>query len=284
MNRRFALIGLIVGAMLAFGVTPALADEGGNGRNDRDGGYLALGDSVPFGFSPLVSPSDADGFVGYPEDLAGMLDIGVKNAACPGETSGSLISTVAPDNGCQFFRSIGRLHVNYKGSQLGYALHFLRAHRHTSLITITIGANDVFLLQNACNGVVTCVQAGLPQTLGNVAGNLTAIYAAIRGTGYRGKIVTLTYYLTDYSSAVQLAVIGALDQVVSQVTLAAGGTVADGFGAFGAVAATKGGDSCMAGLLIKLPDGTCNIHPSARGAQVLARAVSAAVGDEDDEG
>jgi lysophospholipase L1-like esterase len=277
--KRLPLVALLLGALLAWGAMPVLAEE-----DHHDGQYLALGDSVPFGFSPFVAPRDADGFMGYPEDLARMLDIGVKNAACPGETSGSLMSPVTltnPDNGCQAFRSVGHLHVSYQGTQLSYALDFLRAHRHTSLVTITIGANDIFLLQAACKGDVTCVAGMLRTTLGTIGGNLTAIYAAIRGTGYQGKIVALTYYLTDYTSALQLQVIGALDQVVSQVTLAAGGTVADGFGAFAAVAALKGGDSCAAGLLIKLPGGGCNIHPSARGARVLARAVRAVLGNEE---
>jgi lysophospholipase L1-like esterase len=269
MKRGFRVLAFTVAASLALLATPALAGESPT--------YLALGDSVPFGFSPLVSPSDADGFVGYPEDLAGMLDVGVRNATCPGETSGSLISTTAPDNGCQAFRSIGDLHVNYKGSQLAYALAFLRAHQHTSLVTMTIGANDIFLLQKACLNAVPCILGGLPAVFGGVQANLTAIYGAIRSTGYEGRIVALTYYLTNYHDPVQIAVISNLNAVVSAVTLGFGGRVGDGFGAFGAIAlSTAGGDSCAAGLLIKLADGSCNIHPSAFGQEVLAHAVEAA--------
>jgi lysophospholipase L1-like esterase len=250
--------------------TPALADESPT--------YLALGDSVPFGFSPLVSPSDADGFVGYPEDLAGVRDVGVRNAACPGETSGSLISTSTPDNGCQLFRSIGDLHVNYKGSQLSYALEFLRAHQHTSLVTMTIGANDIFLLQKACKFAVPCIVGGLPALFARVQANLSAIYQAIRSAGYQGTIVALTYYVTNYNDPVAVFVISHLNAVVSAVTQGFGGRAADGLQAFGAIAlSVAGGDSCAAGLLIKLADGTCNIHPSAFGAQVLAQAVEAAL-------
>src|SRR5258708_15721072 len=142
MKRGLRVLAIAVAAALALIATPALADESPT--------YLAMGDSVPFGFSPFVSRSDADGFVGYPEDLASLRDVGVRNAACPGETSGSPISTSAADNGCQLFRSIGDLHVHSKGSQLSYAVAFLRAHRHTSLVTMTIGANDFFLLQKRC--------------------------------------------------------------------------------------------------------------------------------------
>jgi lysophospholipase L1-like esterase len=269
MKRGFRVLVFVAAAALALVANPALAGESPT--------YLALGDSVPFGFSPFVSPSDADGFVGYPEDLAALLGVGVRNASCPGETSGSLISTVAPDNGCQLDRSVGDLHVNYKASQLAYALAFLRAHQHTSLVTMTIGANDVFLLQAACNNAVPCILAGLPAVFGSLQANLTAIYQAIRSTGYQGRIVALTYYATNYADPVQVAVLANLNAVISTVTLGFGGRVADGFSAFGAIALSSGGDSCAAGLLIKLPDGTCNIHPSTLGAEVLAHALEASL-------
>jgi lysophospholipase L1-like esterase len=271
MKRGFRVLALAAAAAVALMATPALAAESPT--------YLALGDSVPFGFSPLVTNfSDADAYVGYPEDLASLRDVGVRNAACPGETSGSLISTAAPDNGCQLARSVGDLHVNYKGSQLAYALAFLQAHRHTSLVTMTIGANDIFLLQNACLNAVPCILAGLPALFASLQENLTAIYHAIRSTGYQGRIVALTYYVTNYHDPVAVPVISNLNAVISAVTLGFGGRVGDGFGAFGAIAlSSAGGDSCAAGLLIRLPDGTCDIHPSTFGAQVLAHAVQAAL-------
>jgi len=266
MKRGFRVLALAAAAAVALMATPALAAKSPT--------YLALGDSVPFGFSPFVAPSDADGFIGYPEDLAGVRDVAVRNASCPGETSGSLISTSAPDNGCQAFRSVGDLHVNYQGSQLSYALAFLRAHKHTSLVTMTIGANDLFLLQKACLNVPACIASGLPALFASVQANLTAIYKAIRGTGYQGTIVALTYYVLNYKDPVQVSVISSLDAVVAGVTQGFGGRVADGFNAFGAIAlSAAGGDSCAAGLLIKYPDGTCNIHPSTLGAEVLAHAV-----------
>jgi lysophospholipase L1-like esterase len=270
MKRGLRVLALAAGVALALVATPAVADDSPS--------YLALGDSVPFGFSPLVSPKDADGFVGYPEDLAALLDEGVRNAACPGETSGSLISTSAPDNGCQAFRSVGHLHVHYKGSQLNYAVSLLQKHKHISLVTITIGANDVFLLQKACNNNVFCIEGGLGGVLTSLQANLATIYQQIRATGYRGTIVALTYYTVNYRDPVGVFVIGSIDAVLQGVTRAFGGRVADGFGAFGAIAlSTAGGDSCAAGLLIRKPDGSCDIHPSTFGAEVLAHAVEASL-------
>jgi hypothetical protein len=64
--------------------------------------------------------------------------------------------------------------------------------------------------------------------------------------------------------------------VLAGVTMAFGGSVADGFGAFKAAAAAFGGDSCAAGLVIHLTANTCDVHPSPAGAALLARAVRAA--------
>ena len=50
--RLLALLG--AGLLLVLGAAPASAVEGGQGLS-----YLALGDSVPFGFNPLVNAADA---------------------------------------------------------------------------------------------------------------------------------------------------------------------------------------------------------------------------------
>ena len=84
--KRFPLVALLLGAMLAWGAAPALAEEEGHA-----GQYLALGDSYAFAYSPLLDPRNAANFVGYADSVAGTLDLGLANAACPGETSGSMI-------------------------------------------------------------------------------------------------------------------------------------------------------------------------------------------------
>jgi hypothetical protein len=49
--------------------------------------------------------------------------------------------------------------------------------------------------------------------------------------------------------------------------------IADGFGAMQEAAAVSGGDLCAAGLLIALPTGGCDVHPTLAGQKVLARAL-----------
>jgi hypothetical protein len=68
--------------------------------------YLAHGDSVAFGYmEPTVKPAPdyhrASNFLGYPEQLGSELGLNVANAACPGETSASLLNVKAQSNGCE---------------------------------------------------------------------------------------------------------------------------------------------------------------------------------------
>jgi hypothetical protein len=128
--------------------------------SDANGTYLALGDSVAFGYvlPPNAVPApkylDAHSFGGDPEYLAQQPNERVSNASCPGETSASLLVAGAQSNGCENspgspvgYSTLYPLHVQYQGTQMAYALHYLAAHKHTQLITIDIGANDAFLCQ-----------------------------------------------------------------------------------------------------------------------------------------
>jgi lysophospholipase L1-like esterase len=242
---------------------------------------LALGDSVPFGFITqagyqYVNPNN---FVGFPEHAGQQLRFDVVNAACPGETSGSLLSGAA-DNGCHAFRSHWPLHVSYGGTQIAYASSFLQQHPETRLVTILVGANDLFILRDSCASApvpLQCIQDGLPALLTEVGNNLDAIFHALHRAGFRGVLVGVTYYSLNYADLLQTGLIDALNGVIKGHTSAAGGVVADGFAAFQAAAAgaTPAGDSCHAGLLNTNPANqwTCDVHPSQSGSELLARSV-----------
>jgi lysophospholipase L1-like esterase len=271
---RFRIATLLAGLALVLAAAPAHADD-----NDR-GGYLATGDSVAFGFDPLADPSDADNFTGYPEALAEMLDIDVVNSSCPGEASGGFISLTGVDNSCRPYRAAFPLHVSYSTSQLDFVVAYLGSHRNTRLVTIDIGANDLFVLIKSCPpppDQTACVLKGLPAMLKALGQNLVVIYTAMRRAGFQGQLVGVTYYSTDYRDPVGVAIIQAVNGVVAQATTAAGGRVADGFGAFRAIAASSGGDTCAAGLLIRLTPTSCDIHPSPLGRDTLALAIGAVV-------
>ena len=166
MKRVVRLLVVLLPLAVLAGTVPASAND--------EAGYLALGDSVAFGYNPLVfnsNPTDTDAYIGYPE----VLSKHVVNASCSGETSGSLI-VGPPDNGCAGFRSVAPLHVGYTGTQLGFAVAYMRAHPDTQLVTIDIGANDLFVLLRTCAGSSSCFAAGFPVMLSSLASNLVTIW------------------------------------------------------------------------------------------------------------
>jgi lysophospholipase L1-like esterase len=284
--RRLIGIGLAGTAMVAaVSLIPALpAAAAPLGGAAGHGTYLALGDSVAFGYVPSnASPApdyfDPSSFVGYPEDVAQALHIPVSNASCPGETTASFYIPGAQSNGCENspgssvgYRTEFPLHVQYAGTQMLYAIRYLATHRNTRLVTIDIGANDVFLCQETTAD--KCASpAELQAVLQKIQVNLAIIYALIRDVArYHGPLVALAYYSLDYGDPTQVAGTEALNSAIASVTEKFGGKVADGFAAFEGPSLAAGGSPCAAGLLIKVPGG-CNIHPSPEGHQLLAQAI-----------
>ena len=270
----------IAGAAVLAVAMGAMASSGPIGAAEGDRSALALGDSVVFGFITQggYMYRNPDNFVGFPEHYGQDLRLQVTNVSCPGETSGSLISIVNPDNGCQAFRGFAPLHVRYTGSELEYARAFLRGHRNTRLVSLLIGANDAFLLQSRCANDPGCIQAGLPELLMQLGKNLDTTFAALHQAGFRGVLVVGNYYSLNYSDPSATGLVQLLNATIAARTLAAGGVVADDFTAFKTVASVPaaGGDSCKAGLLNATPDParqlTCDVHPSQSGQEVLARA------------
>ena len=244
--------------------------------------YLALGDSVTFGFITqagfeYVNP---DNFIGFPNYLGQAFKLGVRNAACPGETTGSFRSETAPDDGCRAFRALAPLHVPYSSTQLEFAVSFLKSNPDTGLVTIGLGANDVLLLENACHGNPECIASGLPLVLANVIHNLRTILGDLRATGFGGIIVLVNYYSIDYSNLSETAITQALNQALAIAAAEPGTVVADVFTAFQIAAGPAGGHTCNAGLLNASPQNQflCDIHPSQSGQALIARTVAQAHG------
>jgi lysophospholipase L1-like esterase len=262
--------------------------------------YLALGDSVTFGYNPVSAantPKNIAAFVGYPEDI-GATGAREDNASCEGETSASFMDTSQPDNGCRAWRAAGNaMHVHYENaaeSQLAFAQQYILHHTDVNKVSIMIGANDLLLYEAnqlqtdeyncavQCAGDATCTNTCVQQHVGaviqTIAGNTGKIIGALRANGYKGQIVLVSYYAPQYYDQTDLnfqAVYG-LDSALLQVAQATGSAWASGFSAFASVASHFGYDSCAAGLLYRLSDGSCDKHPSALGQQVLMGAVSAA--------
>jgi lysophospholipase L1-like esterase len=249
--------------------------------------YLALGDSLAFGFITQAGFEylNANNFLGYPDYVGAELHMKTVNAACPGETSGSFMSASVTDEGCRSFRASGApLHVAYAGTQLAFATTFLRTHPETRLVTIALGANDLILLQNACatsTDPTTCIQTGLAAVLAGVSSNMDMILRGLRATGFSGPLIVVNYYSPDYTDALVTEATAALNQTVAAVAGVHGAVVADGFSAFQRAASNPfaGGKTCMTGLLNASPQNQylCDKHPSQSGHQLLAQVVEASV-------
>lgn len=267
---------LLILCLLVAGASAAMTSE----SSPRP--YLALGDSVVFGFIDqagfeYVNP---DNFIGFPDYVGRDLRLNTFDAGCPGETTGSFLSATAPDYGCRLFRSQAPLHVAYTSTQSNFALAFLANHPETRLVTVMLGANDVLLLQNACSGDATCISNGLPQVLATVSTNMATILGEIRGAGYKGIIVVADYYSLDYTDVSVTQITELLNQALSGAARTEGAVVADVFTAFLNAVSNPfaGGHTCKAGLLNASAQNqfTCDIHPSQSGQKLIARAIEAA--------
>lgn len=280
----------ILAVLNLFAIGLVMAQNGDADGPDKKG-YLALGDSLPFGYNPLVQPPDLSDYFGYPSFIAAFSEQNLTNASCPFETTGTFLAggtTADGLFGCPVWRVSSRLEnplfVSYAGAQVDFATSFLRSHQNTRLVTIQLGGNDLGDLAISCKGDPICEAGGLVNTLGQVAGNLGAAVARIRGAGYSGPVILVNYYAFNYTIVQQTAAFGALAATIAAVAAASPNVkVADAFKAFALVSAPFKGDTCAAGLRIKLNSvnpqtgDTCDVHPTFAGQAVLAGSVFAAL-------
>lgn len=263
-----AAVGLILAGSSA-GAVPAPP------RPASGGTYLALGDSVPFGYrGDQPTPAADHAFTPYPQIIGQDLHLRVLDASCPGETTGSFIDVAQPSNGCENgYRAAGRpLHVTYDSaeqSQLDYAVQAVKRLRDVRLVTLQLGANDAFLCQadpaDRCD-----TQAEEQAVADKVRTNLDTILKALRTEGgYRGRIDVVTYYALDYGDEAAEGSTEILDRGITQAAHANHAAVADGFEAFKSTAWDEGaGSSTRAGLVL-----AADVHPSLEGQELLAWAV-----------
>jgi len=267
----------LVGSGLVWGIAAA---------NEREEPLiLTLGDSVPFGMinQDGYAYVNSDNFQGYPDYLAEMLHFRVVNAACPGEATTGFLAATGADFGCRPYKDLFPLHVAYHGAatQLEFALALVRTHGYAvRLITIGLGANDGFLLQDSCSDDPACVAAGLPGLMLKVSTNLQTIMADLRAAGFTGPIAIVNYYSPDYTDPELTGRISSINTAINEAATASGAVVADVFSAFHAAAAAVGGKTCQAGLLNVDPNQSatlkapCDFHPSLSGHRLIAKTVA----------
>jgi lysophospholipase L1-like esterase len=235
----FAAIGLLI----AISVPVAAATPG-------QGVYVSLGDSLAAG-----SQADAEGTTTFSSDqaytdelhqrLKGRLvaDLSHVKLGCPGETALQLLGGVDkdgnPSNCADRYQT---------GSQIGDVLAAI-TQGNVVLITLDIGANDLFDAQETCGNDTAC----LGDQIAAIAGQTAQIIVTIREAGYAGPIVAMNFYNPLAAAAIgyfggvagqhapdlQLALssdalVSALNGAQGQVYAVLGVPVADVYDAFNA--------------------------------------------------
>ena len=286
--RRAAVLAaaVLAGVLGAAGCTSGESTDTGRSADASSaagGTYLALGDSVPFGYRAGESDEvyrTPGAFTGFPELVGRSRGLDVVNTACPGETSASFLDATAPSNGCENsptgptgFRTDFPLHTAYASPtqpQVDLAVDTLRRTDDVRLVTLMVGANDAFLCQAATtDGCVS--EVGSVAT--TVAADIGTVLQRLRTDGgYTGQVVVVTYYSLDYADRATSAATQVLDAAIARAARAGGAAVADGYAAFRSPAKRAGGDLVAAGLV--RPD---DVHPTDRGQQLLATAVEDAL-------
>jgi lysophospholipase L1-like esterase len=241
--------------------------------------YLALGDSLAFGYSeakfdelyPEENPADYN--TGYVDDFAKVLKLGdpglqVVNDGCPGETTESFI------NGPCAYQLEFPLHHPYVGgptsSQLSDALAYLNAHPGAvNPITIDIGANDALgVIETTCKREAACVVEEAPALFAHIGANLGLILADLRGAAPHATIIVLGLYNPfGEKLAGGNALTADLNEVMSKVASTVGARFADPLPVFNPPGALEEPTIC---LLTNMCTPLEDIHPTTLGYAALA--------------
>jgi lysophospholipase L1-like esterase len=250
--------------------------------------YLALGDSLAFGFqeAKFLNELSAGTYdpatfnTGYDADFAAMIrplapgghPFTQVNYGCPGETTTSMIR-----GGCPFHNAgiSFRLHNDYpvSESQLQVAVAFLRAHPHqVNPISLDIGANDLLNLLSSCNASPTCISNRLAGTVATMSAHLDWILSALRGVAPGAELIAIN--VPDpyqFSAPSSLPVFAAFNRALDAVLARHEARLVDAF-----TATTKLDQATFCELTAVCTPPLFDIHPTDAGYAALAQQLWAA--------
>lgn len=214
-------------------------------------------------------------FTGYTALVASALAVGdpglaVTNLSCPGETTTSYLH-----GGCPFTtRDHLALHTGYPGPQAAAADAYLQPRRgERGLVTVSLGSNDLIGLLSRCQGFSAgCLLAQLTPALTTLRTNLTTALLELRRADPAAELVVLAPYNPfAVTVAASDALALALDNAISAAAAPAGARVADVYPTF-----NGGGGAGRICQLTAYCTPLHDIHPTAAGYRVIARALLAA--------
>jgi lysophospholipase L1-like esterase len=173
--------GLAAAVVLALAGTAAVASQASPQSH-----YLALGDSMTYGYQPTKPPSAGPSAfdTGYVDVLAARLrklspQIQVVNYGCPGESSVTFTR-----GGCPSLADGVKLHDPFRGPQLKAALSFLKAHPgEVSPITLALWGNDLAPL--------SAKGRRAPSAIAKFASRLDAILRQLRAAAPTAEIIVV---------------------------------------------------------------------------------------------
>ena len=243
--------------------------------------YLALGDSITYGYQPTKARKNLppSGFnTGYVDVFAARLralapGIQVVNYGCPGE---STVTFVKHD--CPALSEGIRLHDTYSGPQLEAALAFLRAHPgQVSPITITLWGKDIGDLEEACKGRVRCVRKRAPRAVAKLGSRLRSILVQLRAAAPQAEIIATGAWNFEVGRLARVAFLyRSIDKRIKRSATSAGARVANMrrvFNPGGGFAKTRK-RVCALTYVCSLGD----VHPKDAGYRAMAKAFLKASG------
>ena len=243
--------------------------------------YLALGDSIAYGYQPTKKPGARPtafrtGFVDvFAERLRKLAPkIKVVNYGCPGE------STVTFTRGpCPAFADGFKLHDVFRGAQLAAALALLRSHpAQVSPITLTLWGNDWLpLLLDECKNNIACVRERGPAAIASFGSRLTSILQRLRAAAPTAEIIVTGAWNRDPGALVQLGPIyRSLDASIARAASASRTLVAEALPVFNPPGNAQAGKARLCGLTFICSKG--DPHPTDAGYRALADAFLTASG------
>ena len=263
------LVGLVATVVLAAAGTAA------SGRSERpvpqspQSYYLALGDSIAYGFQPNKPAARPSALAGYVDPFAARLrqlspNIQVVNYGCPGESTVTFTR-----GGCPWLAEGRKLHAAFKGSQLEAALSFLRAHPgQVSPITLTLWGNDLAPL--------SAKGKRAPEAIASFSSRFSSILRRLRAAAPSAKIIVTGAWNPEADQLEQVKPLyRSLDAAIARAAAASRARVANMLAAFNGTGSVRVQRARLCALTYACKG---DPHPTAAGNRVMADAFMAASG------
>jgi lysophospholipase L1-like esterase len=270
---------LLAASMLILG---AVAAGAAGSTSSPQSYYLALGDSIAYGYQPTKEkpgavPADYD--TGYVDVVAAQLrklspDLQVVNYGCPGE------STVTFTRGrCPALPDYFKLHNAFRGAQLDAAVSFLRAHPgDVGPITLSLYGNDWLpLVLDTCKGDVVCVRKHGPKAIAAFESRLTSIIQKLRASAPAAEIIVTGAWNPEPSQLAALKrIYRSLEASIVHAATASGARTAPMLPVFNAPGTPRAQKARLCRLTFICSKG--DPHPTNAGYRAIAAAVMRAAG------